>query len=254
MPGYKRTRPSGRRYVPSRSAKSRRGRTGRPIYKRKARAYASRQMARPSMMRTIAPQIYYTKLHMGDTWALSAATPGTTNWVRFHANNAYDPRAGASTSKCSGYDQLLSIYHYLVVKACKISVGFVQTTDNSVEVYGYSQFEPSTNNLNRVLTPDELTESRVQFTRKRIVSSPMHNNQLQPVWVKNYVAIKTLERNFALDPAQYRQWKSGGPAVNTYINVGYQTTGSAEVVSSAVRALVRITYYCKLFERLPMGS
>lgn len=252
---YKRRHPTWRRSrtSPRKARRTTKGRVSSSRRTRYRRGYKGRR-GRIGILKTIAPNVAYVKLRCGDTWALSGTTPGTSNWLRLHANNAYDPVSGASTAKCSGYDQIMAMYKYLQVQAVKIRVGFVQTTAAASEVYGYIQFEPSSGNYNRVLTADELNESLVPFTRKRIITSPSYYNQRQPVWIKNYISIKRLEHKGFLEPANYRQTLSGGPTVNSYMNVGYQQCDSSGTVGSAIRALVRITYYCKVYERLPLGA
>lgn len=241
----KRKRPSFRRKT--RPAKFRR--TSRSTRKYPRRTWR-RRFRFPKQMGTIIPQKALCKFKCSDLWTLSNTNgnaPGSSSWKGFYANNPYDPVVGVSTTKCSGFDQMMSIYKYGVVHACKV-VCYWETGAGENSHFLYSRFYDH-NSTPAIITCDELFENN-NYTRY-VRALPTGHSKPEPI-LKHFARIKYIEKVKQLDPTTYAFQKTGNPTIPVGCVVGLCSplTTFTGVWNDTVQ--VRITYYCKVWERVNM--
>lgn len=191
-----------------------------------------------------------TKFKMEDVWNFTVSSPGASVGYNFYANNAFDPVVGTSTSACSGYPQLMQIYKYCTVFATKVRAIFTIVTGH--QAFGYVLMED--HNFRHVagITRDFLRENP-----RDVRSAYLFNGQYntKPKTVTMFRTTKGLEHKTELENPAYSSTVSGGPTIYTYAQVGVLEAGSGvNPGGGQIYANIRITYYCKLFDRINLDA
>ena len=236
MPGIKRKRPTfkrTRRRGPARKLRQRR------------RAYARRVFRRPRISRqlgTIIPNRVFCKFRAADVWI--PATSPSGGYVQLYANNVYDPKVGISTTKCSGVTQMMSIYEFGIVNACKVTVKCLSNTVNSMF---YIMWSDSTTSLPAAAPSHNFMLECPKDIRYRHCAVYQYNER--PPTIKSYKKIKYLEKKRELEPNDYKFTSSAGPAKACGVQIGYIPVNAANATTYLNELFIRITYYCKLYER-----
>lgn len=208
----------------------------------------------PRYLGNAQPDNILVKFKASDIWNFTYATPGVSDFMWMYGNNPYDPIHGASTTACAGYAQYMAMYNKCVTYATKITVGFVQTTNNASELYGYVHHDISTTSLARVLTQSEVVEASLKHFKYCLVTSTNITQQVQPVWVRMFARIKDVEQKTELEPSIYSCGAASGPTNLTALLIGLVHVGSALTDGFAIRAIINVTYYCKLLDKKPLGA
>ena len=237
MPGIKRKRPAFKRT-------RRRGPARK--YRQRRRAYKRRILRRPRLPKqlgTIIPNRVFCKFKASDVWKPTAtATGGALN---FYANNVYDPVQGISSTKCSGVTQMLSIYTFGIVNACKVTCKFLN--GSGVNTFVYIMWNGSDTVLPAAAPGRDFLLECPRDLRYR--HYPVFQYNVLPVTMRSYKRIKYLEKKKELEPADYKFTSSAGPAKACGLQIGYCPTDSANATAYACEMYVRITYYCRLYDR-----
>lgn len=212
---------------------------------RRGRAYGRRILRRAPITRNlgnIIPDRVMCKFRCADTWTPSAGATGGA--VQFYANNVYDPRVGISTTKCSGVTQLMSIYNYGVVYACRVTIKMMPQTVNSI---GFLRWTDSVLGSPSSLPSSNLLLEAPQNTRWKHKAVYAYNET--PLYLADFKKMKYLEKKTELEPNDYKFTSTAGPAKPTFIQIGYIPADSTNTTSYNWNMFIRLTYYCRLFER-----
>lgn len=247
-------------YVGKRRRTFVRGASRMRLAKRRRTTYSSGRCARtarryrpynriPRTRMLIVPDKAFCKFKAADTWNFSYTSPGTSDFMWLYANNPYDPIAGASTTACTGYSTMMTLYNKCMVYGCRVKAGFVQTTASGSELFGYIHQDISSTSYAALLTQAQLCEGGLKHLTYRLLQAPIQSNQVQPVWIKNFARTKDLEQKRELEPASYACTASAGPTIKTNAMIGLVHAGTGLTDGFAVRVLIRVTYYCKLFDK-----
>lgn len=164
----------------------------------------------------------------------------------FYANDPTDPVVGASVSACSGFKSMMGIYLNGICNAVKVSVTFMNygTTLNGI---GYVMFTNSSVGVQgTALTLNQITECPVNL---KSVNLPVTTYNGRPRTITYYKKIKQLQGKSELEPAAYQFTDTQGPGTACYFMVGFTPTDSSAANTTTCAFYVRITYYCKLFNR-----
>ena len=163
-------------------------------------------------------------------------------------NNPFDPVVGASTTTCSGFTDMMRIYERGICTACKVSVAVIVAI-NSAPSYVYVEFVPQRRNATWTPPPDgNFTENNAYNTRYKLLSAPGFN-EVYPKYISHYCTTRSLARVAKLDPASYSFTGTTGPAFLHYVNVGMCTVVTTGVGSCGLTCRMKLTYYCKLFDK-----
>lgn len=198
----------------------------------------------------VVPDSAMVKFKACDTWLLTRVIASSTEpWMSFYSNNPYDPVVGASTTKCTGFDDLMSFYKRGIVYGFKIEVDPILITNVAEHVCYVHHMDHNKNN-NTWLSLNQITETGLVDKWRLIYSYvfkiPGRDHMM------SYKKIKDLERTKDLDIDNYSFTKSTGPTLTTLCNLGWRMADSSQNPDITTRAFVQITYYCKLFEKLTM--
>jgi len=241
-----RSRLSSRMFPKRRRIVFRRGRRGL------SRGGFRRRMPRGSVVmykNPIAP-ILFTKLRATDIWAYAVELTNKNSFTNWYTNSAYDPIVGSSLTACSGYSVLAQLYKYCIVFACKMVVTFDIYTGHSALVYIMME----DHNFRHVtgVTKDFLEENPRDVVYRYQYSG---GKNVRPVTLKMFRTIKSLEGKLELEPASYSSVVNGGPAVHTYGQIGtcYPSSGTSPG-TTGTHAHVRVTYYCKFYDRVNVDA
>lgn len=224
---------------------------------RRKRFYRRRMQRRfkPRVQRNfglVVPNMVLTKFKACDSWNLArVGASGTEAFMRFYTNNPYDPIVGVSTTKCTGFDDMMDIYKYGICYGCKISVRPVMPTNNA-DVILYACHDGSNGtNTSANLSLNQITEGRIA-AKWRLVFSYIFSasSQMRKPFVV-YADIKKLEHKRELEPNLYQFQKGQGPQTATISSIGLQCACST-TFDFAVRCFIQVTYYCKLFQKIQM--
>lgn len=192
--------------------------------------------------------IMYTKFKMGDVWNLNIIAPNTRAALNIYLNNPYDPIVGASVSACAGYSQLMAVYKYCICFAVKVTCTFAPGATAQPLVFVYIAMDGLENLHPTGYLKDPLQEGSPLNLKYKTVW-PGLNNQ-RTTTISMYRRIKTLTSEKDLEETQYRGTQTAGPTNLVYGVVGATLAGSGTVTASAyINAAIKITYYCKLYER-----
>lgn len=242
MPGIKRRRPSfkrkgrsygyKRRYT--RKTRSRRGGFRRGI---------PRRFGPSRSLGALVPNVVRVKFHAADVW--QPATNAAGSYVCFYQNNPYDPVVGASTTKCSGFDQIMGLFKLGICYGSKISVRFLNgmgvNSFTYVRAVGYTDY-PITAQIDRNMALETPQNTITKFT-------PVYLYNQKPTYIKMYRSTKALAHKKFLDPDSWHYYLSGGPTMQQEWQVGYFPADTTNSIVYSMPMYVRITYYCKCFNR-----
>lgn len=202
------------------------------------------------------PNVLYLKFHYAEQ------TTGTVNQtapvfiVPFYANNPYDPVVGVSTVGCSGFSAVMSIYAWCMCFGCKATVKFAIAQANVIEVYSFIMFEshdaPRSINATNLITLDYLRENPIHVKSRLMYDMTTANTK--PTWMSMYRRIKSLENNGKLDVYQYRCSRTSGPTLNTRCTIGFRTSDTQSTQAIPVRMHWKLTYYCRVWERINLDG
>lgn len=197
-------------------------------------------------MGVIIPERCMCKFKACDTW--TPATNPDGGRTTFYANNPYDPVVGVSTTECSGFDKMMSIYGYGITYGCKMKAKFMTQTVNSIcyvkwiaSNYSLPVTEPTLN---------ELTEAPKDTLWRH---STIYAFNSRPAIIKSFKKIKAIERKSELEPDGYKFVDGAGPNKLVGVEVGYIPSDSTNTITYLVQMFIQITYYCKLFDRIETG-
>lgn len=239
-----------RRVFPSKRFKSSRRRVvrrKRVLFRRGSGGRVSRNLG------LLMPNQILTKFKAFDTWILECSAVYTPR-IRLYTNNPYDPVVGVSSTKCTGFDDLMGLFTYGVCYGCKVVLRPVMYTNNA-EVLAYIKHYMSTEadlgwlSLNQIMETN-MVKSRIVYSCNPILGWTMGN--VRPF--NTYVNIKRLEKKKELE-ASYYFTKTSGPGSATIVDLGYRHAKSDLVPADnpfTVRTIISITYYCKLFSKKTM--
>lgn len=200
------------------------------------------------------PNQILTKFKAFDTWIIQNSAVYTPR-IRFYTNNPYDPVVGVSGTKCTGFDDLMSLFTYGVCYGCKVVIRPIMYTSNP-EVIAYIKHYMSTEadlgwlSLNQIMETN-MVKHRIVYTCASTLSGWSMGN-VRPL--NTYVNIKRLEKKKELE-ASYYFTKTSGPGSATMVDLGFRHARSDLVPADnlfSVRCIISITYYCKLFSKKTM--
>lgn len=247
MPGYKRVgRPIRRRS--SQTSKRRRltavaGRRQFVSAKRR-RGYAPRVVR---SLGTIIPENARVKFHAADVWTMDVVS---TPYRSYNAFDPHDPVTGASTTMCSGFPELMSIYRFGICYASKISVAL--HPGNSGNVLGYEGIKYFSSSESAIMpSSNDVSENPVHL--RYVLTSNTTCNERYPKYFKYYMKQKTIENKRFLDPVSYQFTSSTSPTINPVAWVFCLTANTSGGSPLSWNARVRITYYCKVFSKRMLG-
>lgn len=120
---------------------------------------------------------------------------------------------------------------------------------------GYVLMEDHTfTHVGENVTRDFLMENPINC-RWRILYRDTNAQNFRTPRISMYRTIKQLEQKKELEPLTYSSTVSAGPQIYTYAKVGVRNIGSGTSPGNVtLHANVRITYYCKLFDRANMDA
>lgn len=245
---YTRKRKAGWSYTRTRGPK--RMKTGR----RKTFRRSMKRFRRPRIQRNLGlvlPRTCFTKFKAVDTWQLNKSI-SLSPFMRFYSNNPYDPVYGTSTTKCTGFDDMMDIYKYGICYGFKINVRPVYSS-NQPEIILYIQNDGHEGtNTGSILTLNQVTETNLVAKWRMLYSFNIMSDPAKIRPLRNYVKIKHLEHKRELETTNYQFSKSTGPNFSTVCALGAVYANSASTFDFSVRCFVQITYYCRLFEKMQM--
>lgn len=198
----------------------------------------------------IAPMVL-TKFKMEDVWNFQVTAPGGASaGINLYGNNAYDPVVGSSTSACSGYSQLMQIYKYCTCYGTKVRAIFNLYLGH--QCFGYILMEDHNFRHSTGITRDFLRENP-RDCRSAYLFNGTYNSS--PKTITLFRTTKSLEQKTELENPAYSSTSSGGPTIYTYAQVGIVPSGSGvNPGGCSVFVNIRITYYCKLFDRVNLDA
>lgn len=198
--------------------------------------------------KTPIPSVVYTRFKCQDTWTIS-----TVARLNLYANNPYDPVVGVSTSACSGFPQLMAIWRYCICFGCKVATTSVLISGTGSHAYIYIAYDDHFGTMSAAtITRDYIREHPQNLRSKAVYSSSYLK---APVRLSFYKKIKAIEHKKELEPQIYALTNAGGLTANAlcFAYVGLVPGGSTTAGVSA-DIDVTITYWCKLYDRIPVDA
>lgn len=164
-------------------------------------------------------------------------------------NNPYDPVVGISTSACSAYNVLMTIYRRCVCFASKITVRAINI--GNMEAYLYVLGENHDFRHTNGVTRDFIRENPVNLRSKLVFQ---HEMNMRPTFIRSFRKIKSMEDKKELEPITYGCTISSGPSIPTYWQVGSVYSASGDISTSTTRVIIKIVYYCRLNDRINLDG
>lgn len=192
----------------------------------------------------ICPDRYFCKLVYNDTLIVN---PGVSVYsYLFRGNSLYDPDAVVTPgTQPLGFDQLTNLYQRYTVMGAKFSVTALPTS--------------TTGNADQQLTI-LANHSTVPFTDQDLISQQPYaktrfigNGNTGPVTLSAYYSsakILGVSKRRILDDDIYSAIYNTNPSTQWYIHV-FQSDLSGDNTLGTIK--IKITYYCKLYDRFPLG-
>lgn len=140
---------------------------------------------------------------------------------------------------------MMSIYHFGIVYACKVTVRYMPSITNQ---YGFIQYSNHSVTLPITMpTYDQITELKEDC---KSWFQTVYNYNLPPYRRTFYKSIKALESKSELEHAPYYFTGSSGPTYACGVAVGSLNCISTDSTASTCQMVINITYYCKLYDRI----
>lgn len=195
-------------------------------------------------MGTVLPANAMCKFKAVDTWTPASHAAGGA--ASFYANNPYDPVVGASITKCSGWDAMMDLYSYAIVYGTKVVARFLPNTVNGVAYIWWTG-----SNISLPAAAPSLNYIREAPMNMLSKFTPIYAYNQKPCFLKSYMRMKYLEKRKELEPDDYKAVSNSGPSLLNGVQVGYVPADSANAQGFQWPIFIEITYYCKLFNRIP---
>lgn len=163
----------------------------------------------------------------------------------FRLNSLYDPDFSGGGHQPYGFDQLNGIYRKYIVSAVLIEV---------------TMFDPATDGLiiGCIVQPSSATYSLTGKDKDAIQELPMSvlkrvpNTGSQKAYFKQYCLMATLEGlnkvQYQANLAEYAALTNASPTLTPYMRLA--VTNTTGVDGQQISVTVKLTYYCKLFDRI----
>lgn len=223
----------------------RRTRRRRGTVRRKSRPRTGRRNAVTSMRSSVAPvaDSYFVKLNYTETVLdVSTTSPFTHQWAM---NDIFDPNVTGTGHQPMGHDQLALLYNKYKVFGCKFSIRFINETGTAA-VVGWI-LKPN-NTVSASM--DVAQEKPYSQTRYLSAQSSTGDSCFLKGYCNNAKLLGLNKRQYG-DDNDYSGVMSAVPTIRfPYLNImGHGVNG---VTSVTVRTIVSLTYYCKLYDRIPL--
>lgn len=148
---------------------------------------------------------------------------------------------------------MMYIWKSCLCFACKVNVDF--TIHAGHQGIGYVLMEDQ--NMSHVggVTRDFLMENPIHLRQKRIYLYTNVKNTRYSNRVTMYRRIKSLQQKLELEPLTYSSTRTSGPPTLTLAQVGVFNPGSGlSPGATNFLAHIRITYYCRLYDRVNLDA
>lgn len=188
---------------------------------------------------------------MRDVWSFTG-----DGYVSFYANNPYDPVVGVSTSACSGFPQLMSIWKYCICYGFKITVIWHAGSASAPSATLYIHFQDH----NHAIPDGQQTRDFILENPQWIRTQTAWNsawNITGPKRATVFKKIKDIEHKKELEPQIYQCTYSGGLTGSglCYCTVGVMSTGSSALSTLGTVCMdCSLTYYCRIWDRIKMDA
>lgn len=201
------------------------------------------------LVTSVIPSTQWVKFRYYEQWELTNSLGGSA-YQNFYVNNPYDPIPGVSTSQCSGFAALASLYNRFLTFGCKVEVIATMFT-NSNDVWAYIWMPDSDISINTAITKDFINESPLHL-RSRLVQSTLLQPSVNPTRFNLYRSVKSITHKKELEPDTFACTGSGGPGITLQAKIGWVQMSGA--VTTTLRLHVRITYYTMCFSRKELDA
>lgn len=197
------------------------------------------------------PCTLWTKFRCQDEYLFNVTTTVRTHFLNFQANNPYDPILGTLPGKCSGYLDLMNIYRNCVCFAAKLQISGCSTSPIAQNVWMYILADD--HNARHGSGPTNAWMGEQTKDCVKTVIRPYIMNETSRR-LKMYRKTKDIEQISTLPIQQFGCTVTAGPAIQWYLQAGIIFVGTTQIAGDVgnTRADWKITFYCKLTDRINM--
>lgn len=196
----------------------------------------------------------YNKLTFQDNWTLTGNGVDISKAYAYDLSSLFDPYYALGGDTVEGYDTLTNIWDHYIVNGAKVSISATITSGSENQIYSIYGIVFSSALIAggyTIPTYDEYTE---QSSNNVVFRNHMPGvTYSQPHRWKKYWSLNKVEqtkRNSNLE--QYSAVTNGDPAKQSIIYIGFCTQDDSAIVNNCVlHVSMRITYYAKMFSRVP---
>lgn len=199
---------------------------------------------------TPIPQQGFYKFKYADEHLVNYTAAAPADGFRlFYAANPYDPIPGLSLPKCSGFDQIMGLYRRGLCFAAKITTTWHAGNSDNVLSYGFIKLWPSANNEAIQFPPsaNEIAENPVHT--RYLTMDNVTNNDKYPKRLTYFMRTKRVEQKRELENILYGFTLNSGPQSNIRAQIGAIPVNTNASGFCRFNVLVKITYYCKVFDK-----
>ena len=199
------------------------------------------------------PDRVMVKFKAADTWILNRnVSTGAQALYKFRPNDPYDPVEFMSTTKCTGFDDMMKMYTYGIAFGFKIKVRPLIATA-CPETIVYIQFARSTSTqADSILNVNQICEGKMTARWKILYSTSLIQSIGSVKPLQAYCDIKRIETASFLDRDKYRFTADTSPQYRPKCSVGIVSANTGADFDFTSRLFVQMTYYCMLYDREKM--
>lgn len=195
------------------------------------------------------PRVLYTRCKFEDSYAFSQSTANLSVGWQFRMNNIYDPQTATGGKTVTGHAQLAAIYGRYWVTGAKVIIKFNNPSVDGTRVGVRLLTDNATSNIGTTLTT--LCERPLTYI------SGLNDSGSQTKTFSFYIHPWTLcgvsKLEYLANSSTYSSVISGSPsALNDCMIEAFLV--NPDIASVSCRALVKVIYYVKLYNRNTLAS
>lgn len=212
------------------------------LYKRRKKSNSRKKYKKFNQLKASSgfPPSLYTKVVFSESYQMNSTTGSIVNQT-FSGNSAFDPDYTGVGHQPYFYDQLTAVYNSYIVYASKIEIvaGTNSVTDTRLIL------RPAIPNTGIADMDLECERPGAKCVYVNAGSAPTKVSMLRKTSQVFGTQSKNLDENF-------QAASNANPNNRWYWLVGTRPTDESS--TAAVQMTVKITYYCRFFDRATVGS
>lgn len=196
------------------------------------------------------PRSLYLPVKYFATGSIATTVADTANSYTFRLNNCYDPHVGVNGTTCVGWSQLTALYDRYQVLGAKLVVNFTSATQNGtrcgVRLRVGAMNSTSGQNLK------QLGEQPMTYISE--LATQGKNKKYFSFFIRPWTLMGVSKLEYMANSSKYCQTMSSLPPTDgdeCWVDI---FSVNKYVASTSVAFDVKIKYYIRLYDRIPLVS